>query len=525
MTAFATFILFAWIPIVLVLFKCLAPHRAVLVALIGGALFLPEIGLTKVADEAPAAVNFLVLIFTKHFVNAFSVLFAAVLCDLKRLQTFRLQWFDLPMVAWCASPFISNIINEPLKESLAAARDQTLIWGVPYFLGRVYFNDLAKFRELAIGLAVGGLIYAPLCLAEIRVFPFFHERLYGFFPGSKDEVIREGSFRPVVFMTHGLAVGMWMVATTLVAVWLWWTGSVTRLPWKRGAPPVPMVWLVIVLVGTTALVRSGGAMTLGVLGLLALWQIRWLKVPVLVAVLLTIAPVYIVGRTSSGATPTGWLTVDLDKEKVFNKMKDRSLQKPFLFGWDGCTGRDVVNWITVNFNEDRAGSYGFRLINEDLVMEKAWQKWLFGWGDRGQSRVKTAKGEIVSVTDGMWIITFADVGFFGLIAVYTAMLLPSARCLWSIKPHLWSHPSFAAPAVAALVLILYMTDCLSNDMFNQAFVLTAGGLAGLPGAGLRLPPTRMAEPVRQELPDACPVPPPAAAPRPGVLARRRPLSK
>ena len=39
---------------------------------------------------------------------------------------------------------------------------QTTTWGLPYFIGRIYFNDLKGLRELAIGIVVGGLLYVPL---------------------------------------------------------------------------------------------------------------------------------------------------------------------------------------------------------------------------------------------------------------------------------------------------------------------------------------------------------------------------
>jgi hypothetical protein len=483
-----------------------------------------------------------VLIFTKDFVNSFSVLLAAFVCDAKRLQTFRLRWFDLPMIAWCISPFISNFTNDmALKDSITSARDQTLVWGVPYFLGRVYFNDLAKFRELAIGVVIGGLLYAPMCVVEAKWSPLFHQRVYGYSPASADEAVRGSglfTFRPVMFMSHGLAVGMWMVTATLFAFWLWWTGSVNRLAWKKGYPPLRMIALVAVLLGTSLVINSTGAFFLGVMGLVALCQVRFFKVPILVAVLLTFPPFYIVGRSWTGATRIDWqAAVNQDEQKKKDRddgkkppsaedaKKIKSMQKP-LFGW-GWTGREVVDWLKTNVSPDRASSQEFRWINEDMLMEKAWEKPVFGWGDQGQSRIKTAKtGEVVSVPDGMWILTLGDLGFFGLIAVYSAMLLPSARFLWSVKPQLWSHPSFAAPGVAALVLILYMFDCLSNNMFNSVFVLMSGGLAGLASVRLRPIPLTVAEPIQQEVPNEPPPasPPPVAA-RPGVLVRRRPLPK
>src|SRR5438034_470584 len=83
------------------------------------------------------------------------------------------------------------------------------------------FSDLARFRDLGMGLVLGGLLYVPFCLWESKFFPNFHLRLYGFFPGDPNEALRAGGYRPVVFMSHGLMTSLWMVATALVAGWLW----------------------------------------------------------------------------------------------------------------------------------------------------------------------------------------------------------------------------------------------------------------------------------------------------------------
>jgi len=85
-------------------------------------------------------------------------------------------------------------------------------WGLPYLIGRVYFNDLESLQELAVGIFIGGLIYIPFCWFEVRFSPQLHKWVYGFRQHSFIQNVRDGGYRPMVFMQHGLMVGMWMGA-------------------------------------------------------------------------------------------------------------------------------------------------------------------------------------------------------------------------------------------------------------------------------------------------------------------------
>jgi hypothetical protein len=68
-------------------------------------------------------------------------------------------------------------------------------------------------------------------------------------------------------------------------------------------------------------------------------------------------------------------------------------------------------------SEERAGSLAFRIKNENMLVQKALQQPLFGWGGWKRSFIcaKTT-GETVSVPDGLWIIAFGQNGLFGLTA-------------------------------------------------------------------------------------------------------------
>ena len=51
--------------------------------------------------------------------------------------------------------------------------------------------------------------------------PQLSNMFYGFFPHSWQQHVREGHFRPIVFMQHGLMVSLWMAVSSVTAFWLW----------------------------------------------------------------------------------------------------------------------------------------------------------------------------------------------------------------------------------------------------------------------------------------------------------------
>ena len=90
-------------------------------------------------------------------------------------------------------------------------------------MGRAYFGDFKGLRELATVLFIGGLIYIPLCLYEIRMSPQLHNTIYGFYQHDFVQTMRAGGWRPTVFLQHGLAVGLFMSVTSLIGAWLWYS--------------------------------------------------------------------------------------------------------------------------------------------------------------------------------------------------------------------------------------------------------------------------------------------------------------
>src|SRR5262249_32119940 len=117
---------------------------------------------------------------------------------------------------------------------------------------------------------------------------------------------------------------------------------------------------------------------------------------------------------------------------------------------------------------------------------------LFGWGDTGVALElgkdpKNPKEDMKAVVDSLWIICMAMYGYLGLIACWTAMLLPAVRFTLCHHPRTWFNPVVAPAAAITVIVICYMIDNISNAMTNPALILVAGALAGVAGARVPRP--------------------------------------
>jgi tetratricopeptide (TPR) repeat protein len=144
------------------------------------------------------------------------------------------------------------------------------------------------------------------------------------------------------------------------------------------------------------------------------------------------------------------------------------------------SGQQAVNWAVTLAGPERAQSLEYRFQCEDLLMAKALQQPYLGWGGWGRSSAEWpgTNGKRVP-TDGLWIIIFGTNGFYGLVLLYLAMILPLARFVWRIPVRFWGLPQMAAASLAAALLSLYMIDCLLNAFVNIIYVTLAGGLNGI----------------------------------------------
>jgi len=455
--------------VVPVLFAMFKPRRAVLIAFLFAWLFLPQGAITL-----PGLPD-----LTKVTATSFGALLGVVIFDAGRLIRYRFSWVDIPVIAWCLAPMASSITNKlGAYDGASEVLAQLATWGVPYLIGRLYFDSLAAMRELALAIVVGGLIYVPLCAFELRMSPQLHRLVYGYHPSEFVMTLRFGGYRPMVFMQHGLMVGLWMVSAALVAYWLWLSGAVKKLF------AFPITLWVIVLFVFAVLTKSAGALGLLAGGVGLLYVTKVTKQPVFILIAVLIAPVYIVARAGGK--------------------------------WDA---HQMVEFAAM-IDEERSQSIAVRLENEDRLARRAAEKSLFGWGGWGNWRVLDEEtGRDITISDGMWIITYGKRGVVGLVAFLATLLLPVLLLLWRVKAAQWASPAAAPAAALAVLLIIFSLDNLLNAMLNPIFMLGAGALSGFYLMAPRL--REQPQGVGYAVPDSGPPPnPTTSSPNAGAPAAR-----
>jgi hypothetical protein len=227
----------SWFVLVFALFWVRPAAEAVVASLVVGWLFLPVYGYPLTGFHS------------KFEIVATGVLLGSLIFAPRTWLRFRPGLVDVPMALACLAPFVSALTNEVgLYNAGSDLKAALLRWGVPYLLGRVFLSDLQGIRTIALGLFLGGLGYVPFCLYEARMSPQLHRMLYGFHQHEFLQTVRWGGFRPMVFMSHGLALGLLMSLACLSGFWLWRSGAKQRL-WG-----VPMPAALAVLFFTTLIV-------------------------------------------------------------------------------------------------------------------------------------------------------------------------------------------------------------------------------------------------------------------------------
>ena len=425
---FATLVLLVWFPIVYLIFESMPGEEAVVVSFVFAWLFLPPlyIPLPGIPD------------WSKMTATTFSIALIAFVRQNFRITRLRFQWFDLPITVFCLCPIMSALtVGAGLYDGLSAAVDQTVRWGLPYLIGRAFLGHQRGQYLMCLGLAVGGLVYAPLCLFEIRMSPVLKLWVYGFNGRAVlDFDMRYGGYRPIVFLDFGLETAWWMCCSTLACYYLWQSGTVTRL---RG---YPMSLLTGVMAFTSIACKSTGALVQIILGFGLFTIARRTRSVLLIYPLLLLPIMYCFLR------PIGV--------------------------WNGSSLLSVVN---ATFGPARAQSLSFRFEQEEILMQSAMGRPIFGWARAGGFN-NGPGGTRLAVLDGYWIIVFGTMGGVGLAALNGMHLVPTYLFLRRFKPDRWLTPEAAPTLTFAVILPLYMLDNLSNAMLNPVYAVIMGAVSG-----------------------------------------------
>lgn len=301
---------------------------------------------------------------------------------------------------------------------------------LPILMGRRYLADTEGHDLLLKALFFGGLFYTLPMLLEVRFSPQLHKWIYGFYQHAFLQTMRDGGFRPMVFLDQGLVVAMFISLSTLSGMALW------RAADRNGRPRLVLgvLWLAMVLV----LCKTVGA--IGIVFLLApLLLLFSARMQMVAASAMALMILLYPALRSTNLAPT-----------------------------------DLVLSIARSIDESRGGSFSMRLRNEDMLLNRADERPVFGWGIWGRARVYDEEtGADISVTDGYWVIILGGFGWIGYIATFGLLTLPIMR--------LTLHGAGKLPLATtglSVVLTANLLDLIPNSGQTPITWLIAGALLG-----------------------------------------------
>ena len=305
---------------------------------------------------------------------------------------------------------------------------------VPFVLAWRYMSDPADHRGLLKAFILAGLGYSLLALFEVRMSPQLHRWIYGFFQHGWAQHIRGGGFRPIVFMTHGLWVGMFLLTTAIAAFAL-----VRRDPASRRPEPVFVV-IGLWFLGVLFLSRNFGATAIAALLMPVLWLFAprlQIGVAALIAVLFIVHPAV----RQTGMDPSGFVLEQ--------------------------AGR---------ISAERAQSFAVRVENETEFLERAAERPVFGWGIWGRWRIRDAEtGEDISTSDGRWISLLGERGWVGFLANFGLFVVPILALGAAGRRRGDLGASTAGLAMISAAALIYQ---IPNNTIGPLLTVIAGALAG-----------------------------------------------
>jgi hypothetical protein len=439
----ASIVLYAWPLVVIVLFRKLPLAEAIAASVLFGFLMLP----TQIGFSVPGLPS-----FDKDFIPVLAATILALGAISKhaarsaaqvRPGIFPQHWLGRLLIAMLIlGPFGTALTNGdrqmagPLVLQALSLYDAFSIVSsvlgnlMLFLLGRKFLGHPDSQKAVLKVLVIGGIVYAALALFEVRMSPRLNLMLYGFHPKSWIQSLRGGGYRPMIFLETGLYVAMFLGCMAVAAF------SAMRM--ASGKARTRYMWAGIFIYVTLILSNSLGAL-----------MIATALLPVVLFLSLRIQ----------------LLTAGLVVAMV--------LTYPMLRGADLIPTQRVLAFVE-QVNPDRVGSLAFRLGNEDILMDRARQRPLFGWGGWNRGRVYDEEGRDLSVTDGRWVIIFGQGGWVRYLAQYGLITVPILLLAFRRR----SKGLEPATVGLALVLAANLVDSIPNGGVHTVTWLLAGAVMG-----------------------------------------------
>lgn len=410
----------------------------ILIVMVAGYLLLP----------VRMAINFpMVPPLTKHGIPVLAVLVIAALMASKNKDIYQRPGL-LPK-SWLARGLMASLIlgalgtavtnGDRIVTPLEIKPGLTLYEGasmgiayailiLPVLVGRKYFASPDTHRLILIVLCIAACIYALPTLFEVRMSPRLNRWIYGFTQHSWAQHVRGGGFRPMVFLEHGLKVSLFFTLALIATIGL------IRARWKPGL----MFYAVFWLAGTMVLTKSLGAVMIAVMMIPLILFLNTRLILLAAGIIGMIVLTYPILR-SANLAPIGQVIA-------------------------------VASWV----NPVRGSSFNTRLENEEILLERANKRPLFGWGGYGRSRERNEKGRDIVIPDGYWVIIIGVGGWARYIGEFGLMTAPMLLLAYRRS----SLNVTTETAVLSVVLAANMIDLIPNSGQTPITWLIAGALWG-----------------------------------------------
>ena len=433
---FALVALLGWPLVAVVLYNIMPFARATIWTILGGFLLLPPDVAIKFA-MIPA--------FDKNSIPNICACIGCIVCSPRREKSSLTKFSLLITAVYVFSPLVTSALNNDLipigggrvlpgvgyYDAVSAILYQTISF-LPFLLGWRYLRDSADVEAIFGALAVAGLFYSLPTLFEIRMSPQLSAWVYGIFSSSFATEGRYGGFRPVVFLINGLALSFFLMTTVLAALALWRTKTpVRKIPLRAAA-----AYLALVVV----LTKSAGALVYTILA----------------------------GLLVGVATPRTMIRIATGLVAI-------ALAYPLLRAADVFPTDTLVNMASA-VNEERASSLKTRFDQEDQLLARASERFMFGWGRYGRNRIYADEyGGDISLTDGLWVITMGQFGLVGFLALFGLLSFPVFRAARVMR-----YTRFESEQVflscLALIVALTVVEQIPNSSIGPWSWLLSGVL-------------------------------------------------
>ncbi|MEM1159316.1 MAG: hypothetical protein AAGJ28_00135 [Pseudomonadota bacterium] len=448
--------LFSWPFLVYLFCRNRAPAIALLVAVLGGYLLLPERAaidlpalyeLNKVSIPAYTALILCMIMVSQAqstgttadqnwlpgwIPRAPLTLFLVVITIIGAIMTVVTN--PDPIIEHGVTNHRRGIINDTVAIPGLKLRDAgattliVLVSIIPFCLARKFFAHPDGQRLLLLAFCVAGLIYTPLVLFEARMSPQLHNWTYGYHAHLFSQHVRADGFRPMIFLSHGLRVSIFLTATVIITIGL------ARL--HSGSARMKFLALAGILLAALIISKSLGAL-----------MIAMVLIP-----LLLFAPRSLLMLAAAGIV--GCMLI-----------------YPVLRG-AGLVPVDAVLAFAEGISAERAQSFAYRLNFEDGLLAHTNERPLFGWGSWGRN-LYLGDG-VYAVPDGQWTLVLSQYGWVGFIGRFGLMFLPVVLILLNARRYKIGMES----AVIAAALAVAAVDLIPNSGMTPDKWLLAGALWG-----------------------------------------------